>query len=314
MKIVAVVPQSAARSRVGAFIATHEHLRTLKSRGHDVLILTTMSEETFRVDGMTVSGLGWGATDRLRDADVCISHAGDTVGRASEAARAAGVPHVVLVHGAPPPCEPDADMIVANSEATAAELQHYRAPVIVAHPHTRFKDHHGPTGQFTTLVNLSGPKGGRVFRRTAARCRDLPFLGVRGGYGGQVVIPVTDHNVATINPVADMRHVWSQTRILMMPSEVETWGMVGVEAMCSGIPVIAHPTPGLRESLGDAGIFVDRDDVDGWVQQVRRLQSPDWYAQASKKALARARELCDGTGTRRFADAVEALVGVEVVA
>jgi len=69
-----------------------------------------------------------------------------------------------------------------------------------------------------------------------------------------------------------------------MPSEYESWGRVGVEAMASGIPVIAHPTPGLQESLGDAGVFVDRNDIDGWERAIRRLLTPRAYGTASKKA------------------------------
>jgi glycosyltransferase involved in cell wall biosynthesis len=58
--------------------------------------------------------------------------------------------------------------------------------------------------------------------------------------------------------------------------------------MCSGIPVVAHPTPGLMEALGEAGIFADRDDLDAWEAAVKRLFSPKVYPQASKAAAARA--------------------------
>lgn len=94
-----------------------------------------------------------------------------------------------------------------------------------------------------------------------------------------------------------------------MPSESETWGMAGVEAMCSGIPVIAHPTPGLKESLGDAGIFVDRDDIDGWVEQLVRLDDVREYAAASTAASRRAAELCDRSGPTLFADTIEEMFG-----
>lgn len=106
----------------------------------------------------------------------------------------------------------------------------------------------------------------------------------------------------------DMRTVWAQTRILLMPSAFETWGMVGVEAMCSGIPVIAHPTTGLRESLGDAGIFADRNNPAEWVDAIRRLDDPAAYRAASERAFARVRQLDPRKSLRRFARAVEALV------
>ena len=40
------------------------------------------------------------------------------------------------------------------------------------------------------------------------------------------------------------------------------YGMVAIEAACSGIPTIAAPTPGLLESLSWAGTFVPREDLD----------------------------------------------------
>ena len=75
----------------------------------------------------------------------------------------------------------------------------------------------------------------------------------------------------------------------------------------SGIPVIAHPTPGLQESLGGAGIFVDRGDIDGWVEAIRRLDDPDEYRQASQRALARVAQLNPQASLDRFAKEVEAL-------
>jgi glycosyltransferase involved in cell wall biosynthesis len=92
-------------------------------------------------------------------------------------------------------------------------------------------------------------------------------------------------------PNSAMREqVWARTRVLLVPSGYESWGRVASEAICSGIPVIAQPTAGLRENLGQAGIFIDRSDVDGWVAAIRDLQDPDIYAQASDRARARAAE------------------------
>jgi glycosyltransferase involved in cell wall biosynthesis len=88
-----------------------------------------------------------------------------------------------------------------------------------------------------------------------------------------------------------MREVWRRTRIVVMPSVSETYGLVAVEAMASGIPVIAHPTPGLRESLGAGGLFADRDDLDAWAAILDDLSHPHRFAAASRYARARSQEL-----------------------
>jgi len=103
--------------------------------------------------------------------------------------------------------------------------------------------------------------------------------------------------------------VYARTKVLLMPSSYESWGRVGVEAMASGIPVVAHPTPGLCESLGEAGIFVDRNDLDGYEAVLRKLMTRTEYGLASKKAQARSAELDPTAELASWCDAVEALAG-----
>ena len=67
---------------------------------------------------------------------------------------------------------------------------------------------------------------------------------------------------------------------------MESYGRVAVEAACCGIPTIAHPTPGLVESLGEAGIFVDRNDHARYAAEIERLMSDDlYYRKRSDMAL-----------------------------
>jgi hypothetical protein len=60
-----------------------------------------------------------------------------------------------------------------------------------------------------------------------------------------------------------------------------------MEAAASGIPTICHPTPGLRECLGTAGIYVDRDDLDGYVAALKKLDRARSYAAASRRVRGR---------------------------
>jgi glycosyltransferase involved in cell wall biosynthesis len=89
-----------------------------------------------------------------------------------------------------------------------------------------------------------------------------------------------------------IQSVYAKTDILLVPSKEESWGRVAVEAMSSGIPVIAHPTPGLLESCHSAGIFCDRNNISAWVKEIRRLKNDAaWRKEVSEKCLARAKDL-----------------------
>lgn len=301
MKALAVVPLYPPHSRVGAWLATHEFLAHLVDRGHEVTAVT-MSSGVARpeaLDGVRVVGAKTDVAALAAAADVVITH----LDRGAEIAREAGKPCVQMAHGANMAAFDGVDLVVANSRAMADSITNARR-VIVCHPHTRPEAHRvEATGDAVTLVNHSRAKGGKTFAQVAERLPDRRFLAVRGGYGEQVGL--RGPNVVRWATQDDMRKVWAETRILVMPSEHETWGMVAVEAMLNGIPVIAHPTPGLRESLGDAGVFVDRDDIDGWVHAIAALDDPDIYQAASDRARARAGSIPDHRDL--FATEIEAL-------
>src|SRR5690606_41172583 len=93
-----------------------------------------------------------------------------------------------------------------------------------------------------------------------------------------------------------------------VPVAYESWGRIATEAMAAGIPVIAHPTPGLEENLGGAGIFVDRDDLDGWRRALQTLAMPGPYKAARRRALQRSEELRADEDLARWCDEVERAV------
>lgn len=309
MRIAAALPLYPPNSRVGAWLATHACLAGMAARGHHVDVVTYLRghmDHAYALDGVNVH-------PRCRieqvagDADIIVSHLGDNQ-EAARWARMVGKPTVRMVHGIPAAGQVlDDDLAVFNSE-TLRDAVGWDGPSVVVHPPLD-TDPVTP-GTRATLVNLTEAKGARLFWQLAAATRDVQFLGVQGGYGHQV--GGKEKNATVIPPTQDMAgDVYSQTRVLLMPSEQETWGMVGMEAMASGIPVIAHPTPGLIESLGPAGIFIDRDDLTGWQQAIRSLAHNQhaWDA-ASAAASARASSFDSTAQIDRFAGALENLVRV----
>lgn len=311
MRVLAIVPLYPPRSRVGAWLATHEYLAHLVRRGHEVQVLVTLSPAPpYELDGVQVASLSRSkhrVVQGLPGVDLVVSHATGP-GPAVELAQRLDVPHVRFLHGSHP--QPDglvgASLAACCAEASAAQVS--GVPTLVCRPRLDPAAHLvESTGDAVTLVNLSERKGVRTFWRVAEAQPHRRYIGVRGGYGQQIEPRVPSVEVWPTQ--RNMRDVWAQTRVLVAPSEREAWGMVAAEAMVSGIPVIAHPTPGLVESLGDAAIFVDRDDTDGWCAALDRLDDPDEYAAASEAARARAAEIAAMTAADldRFADTVEAM-------
>lgn len=312
LNIVAVLAVYPPASLVGAWLATHQYLAHAASLGHDVTVLTTFDSngpatyEPYELDGVKVRQRARDeATNELvAAADVIVSHCGN-----DEGGRLAALnmkPSVRFAHGSPIKDVGDGvDLVIFNSEWLQADTPHACAS-IVCRPPVHAERYLTTPGDRITLINLCRIKGGNTFDPITRALPGHRFLGVRGGYGRQIV--PNRPNVEIVGRTGNMRaDVYARTRILLMPSTRETWGMTGVEAMASGIPVIASPVPGLLESLGDAGIFVGLDDPQGWVDAILRLDDPDVWAAASAKALARSAELDPTDDLDRFVKALEAL-------
>lgn len=302
-------------SRVGAWLATHSYLRHLVSQGHTVDVIAEMyGGDGYELDGVRVRERTCNPAELATRADVVLSHLGDQ-GHAAQLAHRLNKPLVRMVHGNP--ADPDAltkygrpSLVVFNSHASR-QFVDWNGPAIVARPQT--PDAPVTPGDRVTLVNLSANKGGEHLPILAALCPEVKFLGVKGGYGKQIVRHRP--NLEPIDTVTDMTSdVWPRTRVLLVPSVEETWGMVAVEAMCSGIPVIAAPTGGLRESLGDAGMFIDRNDLSGWVAAIRCLMDPDMWSAASQRSRRRFEDLNLQDDLAVFTNAIERTARQEVAA
>lgn len=311
MRVVAALPDYPPSSRVGAWLATHQQLAHLVTRGHEVTVFPVHGRlfAPYQFDGVNVHPFMRGADlDRaIRDTDVVVTHLGDN-GAGARFARKHDRPSVRFGHGhIPNPVVLDGAALVVFNSTNLAESVQCSAPSIVCHPVVRADHVRTTPGDRVTLVNLSEAKGGELFWRLVRCLPHREFLAVRGGWGIQYVDRAV--NVRLIRTTQNMRDdVYAKTKVLLMPSERETWGMTAIEAIASGIPVIAHPTPGLVESLGDAGVFVDRADGHGWLTQIERLHDPVEWATASHRALTRSNQLDPSQDLDRFATNIERLV------
>ena len=311
----------------GAEWMTHSMLRALVARGHDVrvhLFRRSSFWGRYELQGVqvwptSVASRSAGALGAV--ADVVISHL-EGVPFAKEAAARGGVPVISVCHNTHEQTFEEAsgvDLAVYNSqwmreaaETFYADAQHAPpARSLVVRPPVFAEDYRTTPGDRVTLINLNENKGSRLFWELARRMPDVQFIGVRGSYGEQIVERLPNVEVLAHIPGSGMREqVYARTRVLLVPSEYESWGRVAAEASASGIPVLAHPTPGLTECLGGAGTLLDRDRPDDWERVLRRLLSePGAWDTASSAARARSRELDPAAELNSWCDAVEEVAG-----
>lgn len=308
--ILAYVHAYVPTHNAGAETTLHDILKTLVAAGWTATVVIKPQRISFTtgrvvdefpeywIDGVHVVP----AVDKrtllhyLPKADVTISHL-ECSQRTHLLSKQYSIPTIHLVHNTHPltvQWMASSDALIINTEWIANEeaFKSYAGPKMVLNPPVDPGEYETTRGKSVTLVNLWEDKGAAVFYELARRFPEIPFLGVRGGYGEQVEAPASQlPNVTIMDHTADMKEVYSKTKVLLMPSKYESFGRVGVEAMASGIPTIAEPTPGLIESLGTAGIFADRDDVDAWETALRDLLKPAKYGKASKTSLARSKAL-----------------------
>lgn len=182
--------------------------------------------------------------------------------------------------------------VVYNSNFVKEKLG-YKHKGVVVKPPVDYREYQNvkSKGEYITLVNLNENKGGQQLIEIAKRLPQYKFLGVEGGYYDQIK-DYTVRNIKYIGQQKDMKSIYASSKIVLVLSEYESYGQVAIEAISSGVPVIATPTIGLKESLGDNGVFIERDNTDAWIDKIKELmQDRQKWKEQSDKGLQRAKEL-----------------------
>jgi len=174
-----------------------------------------------------------------------------------------------------------------------------------------------PTGDMITLVNANVNKGVHQFIELAKRMPERKFLGVVPYYG-ELWVPPAPANVEWIKFDDDVRNILKRTRILLLPSNYESFGRIAVEAMYNKIPVIysksvpGAPPPGTTEGVEEwitpGGIPCDRDRAEQWVNAITALDDPETYAARQELSRQCVDSMNLFTEASRIADKVETFV------
>ena len=220
----------------------------------------------------------------------------------------------------------EAAALVANTEVEAADLvRHYAADpgrVQVVHPGVALETFH-PGSRAAARAAVGLPQdavvllfvgriqplkapdvlvraAGELVRRDPS-LRDRLVVAVLGGLSGsglarpEALTEVVEEEglveqmrYAATMPREELAQWYRAADLLAVPSHNESFGLVAVEALACGTPVVAARVGGLPVAVGEAGVLVDGHDPHDWADALgaalERLADPvrraDWSAQA----------------------------------
>lgn len=175
------------------------------------------------------------------------------------------------------------------------------------------------------MINPCAVKGIGIFSALARRFPELPFAALPGwgttaaGRAALERLP----NFRWLKPCRDIEQMLAETRLLLMPSLwLEGFGLIVVEAMLRGIPVLASDEGGLRESTLGAGRripvnalreftssfdgrhlpipVVPEQDLEPWAQAVRALSGKAEYESEARIARQAAEQFVSKLKVEHF--------------
>lgn len=302
MNILVSIHLYPPKHNCGAEWMMHHLLKDLQSRGHSIKVLLHQANKyrinsNYLFDGIDVFPPDAEVIDGLFAWSHCVfTHLDYTKWTIMKAALY-GKPLFHFVHNShfyQEIADAIKEQYVVYNSAWVGEILKYNRKSFILQPPVDYRYYdtkvNSEDNKYITLINLNDNKGGSILYDIAKAMPNKSFLGVKGSYDTQITQKLP--NITYIENTKEIRDIYKQTKILIMPSDYESWGRTATEAMCNGIPVICTDGEGLRENCDKAGIYIkDRHDIKSWVSEINKLDDKKAYQAASRKAKARSREL-----------------------
>jgi glycosyltransferase involved in cell wall biosynthesis len=128
------------------------------------------------------------------------------------------------------------------------------------------------------------------------------------GYGGEKIMSEMSkrENVLYLNNVDDqlLKKLYNISSVFLFPSFYEGFGFPPLEAMQSGLPVLAANNSSLIEIVGVGGILHDSNDYHAFVQDIFKLiEDKKFASEMINKGIEKAREFSIQNNVQGFIDA-----------
>lgn len=124
------------------------------------------------------------------------------------------------------------------------------------------------------IARLSPEKGVDVLLRAAALTPEMTYLVAGDGPQRAGLAQEAPPNVRLLGRIADTRVLLSVADALAIPSRREGQGIVALEAMAAGVPIVASRVGGLAEMLTDeeTALLTPPEDADALAAALSRLR------------------------------------------
>ncbi|MEN8253463.1 MAG: glycosyltransferase [Patescibacteria group bacterium] len=187
------------------------------------------------------------------------------------------------------------DVFIANSEETKRRIEKfYRRDSVVVFPPVSVKDAMDPGlrrddsgGEYYLYVNrLALAKHPEIAVQVCNKL-NLPLKVVGTGKMLNQLKEMVGNTVEILGSVDDkkLNNLYSAAKALIYPVEDEDFGMIPVEAMMHGVPVIAHASGGPLETVLDkkTGIFFEDLNFKGLEEAIKKFEKQKFDKNKIKK-------------------------------
>lgn len=305
---------------MGGELSTH---RTLKAVPGSVVFTETL--EDYELDGVSVKAAKGTSLQCIKDdaasagATVLFGHstlAGDTI----RAATQMRLPSILAVH-APPRFGKDlrrawssATVRLYNTEAARKDWRDPKGWLLHPPVGLPFPIPEGPHNARTLTSSLVNKGAARVLK-LATRRWDQRFIIVESpahSTHGDLEFWRQAEKLDNVEVWPrlhpdEMKRLWAETRVLLVPSRYETYGMAAMEAAWYGIPSVHVDTPHVREGIGTAACLLKTtsfEELDHALTEVE-LEYDVWSERAYDRVSSLAQREADELA--RFAAGVAGL-------